>query len=255
MLNLLSTLTTASASVSQSRNDCDIEGHRYTEFSSVYERSIDSSDERKKKKRKPSKTLRLLIAIGFLTQDIITGALQTSLIPLVGQAILHACHLPGYDAHLPLSMAIGAAGGGPVIGLAYTFNRIFLSKDRIFLRKNNNLKILADTASFVLLLHFVGGVLIAGACSLGVVMLRHVLPESMDPMHAAYAGILGYSILTGPVMVVMIVLFPYYDLRYYCTDLRRRWKETHPAAVTAAPSPQRTTCQQGEAAWAAVPPS
>ncbi|KIJ11962.1 hypothetical protein PAXINDRAFT_157076 [Paxillus involutus ATCC 200175] len=176
------------------------------------------------------------------------GIILSPLCALVGQAVLHARHLPGYDAYLPLSMAVGAAGGGPVFAMGFTFHRNVTSQERIFLRKNKILLALDQIASFAILIQVIGGALVAGACALGVRMLRHVLPQSMDALHAACAGMVGYFILMSLLIVIITVVFAWHDLHDIVLLWAKRWKDARHTSATVTPiiPLQHATCQSGE---------
>ncbi|KAF9243523.1 hypothetical protein BU15DRAFT_72189 [Melanogaster broomeanus] len=224
---------------SQRPEDCDVE-----------DVSAEHKKRRKRRRRRIRRFLKIIKAIEFVARAAILGIFQSLLCALVGQAVLRAAHLPGYDSYLPLSMAIGAAGGGPVFAMAFTLHRNFISEERIILQKNKTLFVLNQAASFVLLIHVAGGALVVGACALGVLMLRHVLPESMDASHAACAGLVGYSILTGPLMVIATILFLWYDLHNVFPNWSRRWSasDNHDNSATETPSlpPPQATSQSEE---------
>ncbi|KIK96422.1 hypothetical protein PAXRUDRAFT_825948 [Paxillus rubicundulus Ve08.2h10] len=230
---------------SQPADFCDVEDGEYSKILPVDDWSQLPSDKlSKKRRRRRRRRIRLVIhEIEFVIRAVIIGMIQSLLYALVGQAVLHVVHLPGYDAYLPFSMAIGAAGGRLVLATGFIIHRNTISQERIFLRKNKLLIALDQTATFALLIHVISGVLVACACSLGVLMLRHVLPQSMDAQHAACAGMVGYLSVTSPLMVIAIVLFPWYDLHDVFLLWRKRWKDTHhPPAMATLVLRRRMQC-------------
>ncbi|KAF8839636.1 hypothetical protein BDN67DRAFT_969745 [Paxillus ammoniavirescens] len=249
MGSVLPILFNTSPPDSQPADFCHLEDGEYSETLFIGDRSQlplnELGKKKKKRRRRRRRRIRRVIhAIEFVTRAVIIGMILSLLCALIGQAVLHAVHLPGYDAYLPLSMAVGATGGGPVFAMGFIVHRNVISQERIFLHKNKLLIALNQTASFALLIHVIAGALVAGACSLGVRMLRHVLPQSMDTLHAACAGMVGYLVLTSPLMAITIVLFPWYDLYDVFLLWAKRWKDTHHTSATVAPilPPPHATC-------------
>lgn len=132
--------------------------------------------------------LRVVIALIFCAGF---GAAGTFCCVIVGHGILHS-HMSGFCVSIHSTAKAGAVGGAVVNGLLLLVMLSFTTS-RPAMTSSTCLALL--TAGF--------STTIASSC-LGVVILRHIPGGTLDIPRAICAAVVGYSIITSPIMLATV---------------------------------------------------